>query len=128
LKILKNNEFQSQIKRYTLISIFGYLYIFLSLYLLISLMKVNKSVAFLISYGIWYSILYLIQLKLLFKTNHKKDKLIKFCINLIIFYFVANVLYNVGIYLNLDYEVSTAITILILMPLRFIASKYYVYN
>lgn len=79
-------------------------------------------------YGIWYSILYFIQLKLLFKTSHKKDKLIKFFINLIIFYLIANLLYNIGIYLKLDYMFSTAITVLILMPVRFIVSKYYVYN
>jgi putative flippase GtrA len=79
-------------------------------------------------YAIWYLLLYFIQLKLLFKTNHKKNNLIKFCVFLLVFYLLANLLYNIGIYLKLDYILATVITILILMPLRFIVSKYYVYN
>ncbi|TDD75987.1 GtrA family protein [Flavobacterium caseinilyticum] len=128
MKILKNKEFRSQIIRYILISIIGYGYVFSSLYLMVTIFKIDKSIAFMVAYGIWYLLLYFIQLKLLFKTRHKKNKLIKFCIFLAIFYLVANLLYNLGIYLKLDYIVSTFITILILMPLRFIVSKYYVYN
>lgn len=128
MKILVNKEFQSQIIRYILISIVGYFYIFLSLYTFVSIIKIDKSIAFMITYAIWYLLLYFIQLKLLFKTQHKKNKLIKFCVFLIIFYVIANLLYNTGLYFKLDYIVSTVITILILMPLRFIVSKYYVYK
>jgi putative flippase GtrA len=128
LKILKNKQFQSQIIRYIVISIVGYTYIFLSLYLFVSIFKFDKSIAFMVIYAIWYLLLYFIQLKLLFKTNHKKNNLIKFCVFLLVFYLLANLLYNIGIYLKLDYILATVITILILMPLRFIVSKYYVYN
>lgn len=128
MNILKNKEFHSQVIRYLLISVLGYSYVFLSLFLLVNWMKIDKSVAFMITYGIWYLSLYSIQLKLLFKTKHNKNKLIKFCVFLITFYLTSNFLYNIGLHLNLDYIVSSAVTILILMPLRFIASKYYVYK
>ncbi|WP_220759956.1 GtrA family protein [Flavobacterium sp. UMI-01] len=128
MKILKDKELNSQIIRYILISLFGYTYIFASLYLLVSMFKVNQSIAFMIVYGIWYLLLYFIQLKLLFKTKHKKNKLIKFSLYLITFYLVANLLYSIAISLRLEYMVANIIAILILMPLRFIVSKYYVYN
>lgn len=128
MKILKDKEFQSQIVRYILISVFGYTYIFLSLYLLVRIINIDKSIAFMVTYAIWYLLLYFIQLKLLFKTYHKKNKLIKFCVFLVTFYLLANLLYNTGMYLKLDYIISTVITILILMPIRFIVSKYYVYT
>lgn len=127
MKILKNKELQSHVTRYLLISILGYLYIFLTLYVLVTIIKIDKSIAFMSTYAIWYFLLYFIQLKLLFKTPHKKNKLVKFCVFLVIFYLIANLLYNIGIYLKLDYIISTVVTILILMPLRFIVSKYYVY-
>jgi putative flippase GtrA len=128
LKILKNKELQSQVINYIIISLFGYGFVFVSLYILVDTLKINKSIAFMIVYGISYLMLYTLQLRLLFKTKHSNSKLIKFCLSLIFFYALANVLYNTFNYFEINYLISTFITILILTPLRFIISKFYVYK
>ncbi len=128
MKILKNKELQSQVLKYIFISFFGYSFVFISLYILVDILKTNKSIAFMIVYGVLYLMLYTIQLRLLFKTSHSYSKLIKFCLSLVFFYFLANVLYNTFNYFEINYLISTFITVLILTPLRFIISKFYVYK
>lgn len=114
--------------RYIIISIIGYSYVLLFLYLLIQIFDVNKSIAFLVSYGSWYIVLYYIQLRFLFKTNHEHKKLLKFIIYLFTFYILANSLFNLGLYFKLNYMLSTIITITILMPFRYIFSKYIIFK
>ena len=128
MKILKNKELLSQILKYIIISLWGYGFVFISLYVLVDLFKFNKSIAFMIVYGVSYLMLYTIQLKLLFKTTHSKAKLFKFCLGLIFFYVLANVFYNTFNYFEINYLISTFITILILTPLRFIISKFFIYK
>lgn len=123
-----NKELISQILRYVYISLFGYGFVFIFLYIMVDLFKVNKSISFMIVYGISYLLLYSLQLKLLFKTEHNKTKLIKFCFSLIVFYILSNLLYNIFIFTEINYLISTILVIIILMPLRFIASKYFVYK
>lgn len=128
MKILKNKELQSQVLKYIIISLFGYGFVFVSLYVFVDILKINKSIAFMIVYGISYLMLYTLQLRLLFKTTHSNSKLIKFCLSLVFFYALANILYNTFNYFEINYLISTFITILILTPLRFIISKFYVYK
>ena len=128
MKILKNKELNSQGIKYILISLIGYGYVFISLYILVTIFKINESISFMIVYGISYLMLYTLQLRLLFKTTHSNSKLIKFCLSLVFFYVLANILYNTFNYFEINYLISTFITILILTPLRFIISKFYVYK
>lgn len=128
MKILKNKELQSQVLKYIIISLFGYCFVFVSLYVFVDILKFNKSIAFMIVYGISYLMLYTLQLRVLFKTTHSNSKLIKFCLSLVFFYVLANILYNTFNYFEINYLISTFITILILTPLRFIISKFYVYK
>lgn len=117
-----------QLIKYAKISIISYSYVFLSLYLLVELLDLNESIAFMIVYGILYALLYFIQMKYLFNTSHSKKKLIRFILAIATFYVLANLLYNLGIYLKINYLISTVITIAILMPLRFLTYKYVVYK
>lgn len=128
MKILKNKELRSQVIKYIFISLFGYSFVFISLYILVDNLKTNKSIAFMIVYGVLYLMLYTLQLRLLFKTTHSNSKLIKFCLSLVLFYLLANVLYNTFNYFEINYLISTFITVLILTPFRFIISKFYVYK
>ncbi len=128
MKTLKNKELHSQVIKYIFISLFGYSFVFLSLYILVEILKTNKSIAFMIVYGVLYLMLYTLQLRLLFKTTHSNSKLIKFCLSLVFFYLLANVLYNTFNYFEINYLISTFITVLILTPFRFIISKFYVYK
>lgn len=127
MKLINKDTFL-QIVKYAKISIVGYVYVFISLYLLVDVLNINKSVAFLLVYGILYVLLYFIQMKYLFNTSHDKKKLIRFVLTVLSFYILANLLYNIGIHFKINYLLSTVITIGILMPLRFIVYKYVVYK
>ncbi len=126
-KILSKKNIQL-FNKYILISFFGYGFVFSSLYIMIDLLGINKSISFLIVYGISYIILYSIQLRFLFKTEHNKKRLLKFIGSLIFFYLLANLFYNIGIQLEIQYLISTCLTIAILTPLRFIVSKQFVFK
>jgi len=91
-------------------------------------LNVNKSISYMIVYGFSYLLLYSLQLKYLFRTSHNRKKLIKFCLTLVFFYILSNLLYNLFIIKNINYLISTVITLIILMPLRFLTSKYYVFK
>lgn len=114
--------------RYVIISVLSYGFVFLGLMLLVDYFKVDKSLAFLIIYALNYLLLYVIQLRFLFKTEHHIKKLVRFVGSILVFYFLANVLFNIGLQLNINYLVSTAITIAVLMPFRFFISKKVVYK
>ncbi len=81
-----------------------------------------------IIYGLSYLLLYFLQLKFLFKTSHTKNKLIRFCISIFAFYVLANLLFNIGVYLELNYLISTLVTIVLLFPIRFLVSKFVVFK
>lgn len=114
--------------RYILISIFGYSFIFGGLYILVDWFEVNKTVSFVIIYGLNYIFLYSIQLTLLFKTKHSSKKLIRYISSILLFYLCANLLYNFGLKLNLEYMLSSILTVVLLMPLRFLVSKLLVFR
>jgi hypothetical protein len=125
---LINKKSITEIIKYAFLSIVGYGFVFLFLFLFIELFQFNTSYSFLIVYGSWYIMLYSLQLRFLFNTTHSKKRFLKFCFYLIVFYVIANVLFNLGLYFNQNYLVATLITILVLMPLRFLTTKYYVYK
>jgi len=128
LKILSDKKLITQVIKYIIISLFGYGFVFLSLYFCVEIMLIDKTSSFVISYGVWYLFLYFVQLKLLFETQHDKKKFIKFFIYLLSFYLVANLFFNIGLHFKLNYLMATLITVIILMPFRFIISKFYVFK
>lgn len=123
-----SKENKSLTIRYIIISIISYGFVFSGLIFLVSVMQVDKTFAFIIIYGINYIFLYMVQLKYLFKTNHKPIKLFKFIVFILSFFLLANILYNLGLKLNINYIVSTGLTIVILMPLRIVVSKLIVFK
>lgn len=125
---LLSKENRTLIFRYILISILSYGFVFSGLIVLVSFFKINKTYSFLIVYGINYIFLYMVQLRYLFKTNHNKYKLIRFISFIIFFYLCANFLYNIGLHLHINYLICTGLTVIILMPLRIITSKLFVFK
>lgn len=123
-----NLENRKLLVRYILISLFGYGFVFGMLFLLVNFLKVDKSLSFMITYGIWYLFLYLIQLRLLFKVEHAPGKFLRFCLSLLFFYICANIFYNIGIYFKVNYLLSTLITVVILIPFRFLVLKLLVFK
>lgn len=128
IKRLFNAENKQLIIRYIFISLFGYGFVFSSLYLLVEILAIDKRISFMIAYGMWYIFLYFIQLKLLFKVRHNPSKFIRFCLSLMVFYLFANLFYNIGIFLGINYMISTVITVTILIPFRFIVLKLLVFK
>lgn len=121
-------ESRDQILKYILISATGYIFVFSGLFIFIELFKFNEKLSFCIIYGICYIFLYYIQLKVLFNSQHDHKKFLKFVFYLIFLYLLANLLYNSLNFLNFHYLLSTAISVTILIPIRFIIIKYYVYK
>lgn len=119
---------KTQLKRYVLISLFSYIYIFGMLYLLVDIWKFNKTLAFLLVYGFAYLFLYTVQLKYLFKTQHKNKKLVKFVVTILFFYIISNLLYNLFLFLNINYLIATVFTIALLFPIRFLVLRNIVYR
>jgi len=127
LKII-NKKTSKELIKYIGISVIGYGFVFISLYVLVDKLNVDKSVSFMIVYGFAYMLLYSVQLKFLFNKTHNKYNLIRFCVSLILFYILANIFYNISIYLEINYLISTIITVIILMPMRFLVSKFLVFK
>lgn len=123
-----NKNVRQQLLRYIIISLFGYSFVFVGLYILVDIFEIDKSFSFMMIYGVSYILLYGLQLKLLFKKDHNINKLFKFFISMLFFYIWANIFYNIGIWLNLNHFIATLLTIGVLFPFRFFVSKYFVYK
>lgn len=128
MKTVQNRETISQIKKYIGLSLLGYSFVFSFLYLLVDILQWDSTVSFIVVYGILYLILYSLQLKLLFKTKHSTTQFSRYCFSLLLFYGLANILYNTFTYFDMNYLIATGITITILFPLRFVVTKYFVYK
>src|SRR5690606_31420128 len=115
------------IKKYALISVISYVYIFFSLFLLIDIFNFNKRISFIVIYGLAYIFLYIAQLRFLFNKKHHKSKFYKYIFSILLFYIFANLFFNLGLYFKLNYLLATVVTVIILMPIRFLVYKNYVY-
>lgn len=123
-----NSENKTLFFKYVFISIISYGFVFTSLIILVDVFNTNKTLAFIMVYFINYLFLYAIQLKYLFKTYHQSKKLIRFVCFILFFYLLSNIIYNIGLILNINYLLSTGLTIVILMPFRLVVSKNFVYK
>lgn len=114
--------------RYLGISVISYLYTLSGLLLLVEFLGFNEIISFILIYGSAYIILYAVQLKYLFNKKHKPQKLLRYLIAIVGFYITANLLYNLGLFLGFPYPVSAIFGIGIIIPLRIIVYKNYVYK
>jgi putative flippase GtrA len=114
--------------RYLLISLLSYLYTLSGLFLLVDFLEINKIISFILVYGSAYLVLYAVQLRYLFNKKHSQNKLVRYLISIISFYILANAFYNLGLILNFPYLLSAIFGIGIIIPLRIIVYKYYVYK
>jgi len=128
IKKILNPENKKLFIKYVLISIFSYGFVFSGLIILVDFFNTSKTIAFVVIYAINYLFLYFIQLKYLFNTKHHKYKLFRFIAFILIFYICANLIYNLGLLLHVNYLISTALTIVILMPFRIVTSKLIVFK
>jgi len=121
-------SFKEEFSKYAIISLIGYPIIFIILYILVDVFGINKSIAFFITYTISYIIIYFVQLKLIFKKSHSFKKSIKFLIHIGVFFLLVNLIFNGLIIIKIQYLIATALTIVILFPIRFLSYKFFVYR
>lgn len=126
-KILDKKNKKLAIK-YILLSLVSYSFVFVGIIFLVEFSGISETMSFIIIYAINYLFLYIAQNKYLFKTKHDPNKLIRFIIYLVVFYILAIILFNTGTKLGLQYLISTALTIIILFPLRLLILKKVVYK
>jgi len=126
-KILDKKNKKLAIK-YILLSLVSYGFVFVGIIFLVEFSGISETMSFIIIYAINYLFLYIAQNKYLFKTKHDPNKLIRFIIYLVVFYILAIILFNTGTKLGLQYLITTALTIIILFPLRLLILKKVVYK
>jgi putative flippase GtrA len=117
-----------EILRYILVSLGGYIFIFFFLYLLINILKLNKSIAYFVIYAFVYLFDYLITLKYVFRRRHKNTIILKYFLQLATFFLLNNLLFNSLIYFGIQYMIATVVVIIILFPIRFFTKKFIVYT
>ncbi len=126
-KILDKKNKKLAIK-YILLSLVSYSFVFVGIIFLVEFSGISETMSFIIIYAINYLFLYIAQNKYLFKTKHDPNKLIRFIIYLVVFYILAIILFNTGTKLGLQYLITTALTIIILFPLRLLILKKVIYK
>ncbi|KKQ35707.1 MAG: GtrA-like protein [candidate division WS6 bacterium GW2011_GWA2_37_6] len=126
--ICRDKELRRELIKYIFISVFGYVAVFICLYLLIDILGINERVSYFFIYVIFYVITYLLGVAFVFKTSHSNKKVFKFLIYIIIFFSLNNLIFNVILFSGLSYQIVVIITMFILFPLRFLSSKLVVYK
>ena len=78
LEKIRKSENYILLKKYISLSFLGYFYVFLFLYIFVDFFQINKALSFLLAYGSWYIVLYVLQLKYLFNKKHDRMKFFRF--------------------------------------------------
>lgn len=125
--LLKNN-FKIQMFNYILASLITYGVVFLLLYFFVEIINLSYQKSYLLAYSFNYSFLYYVQKKYIFKTRHSKAKLIKFVLNIIVFFALSFLCYNFLLANDINYILSNFLTIILIFPLRFLSSKFIVFK
>lgn len=118
----------AEIAKYILVSLGGYLFVTLSMYIFVDLLKFNKSLSYFGVYIFAYLFDYLLTLKYVFQKEHKHILLLKYATYLVVFFVLNNLIYNLMIYLDIHYMLSTITVMAILFPLRFSTIKYVIFK
>lgn len=114
--------------KYINISIIGYAYVFLLLFITVEYFRADKKLSFVLVYGSWYIIQYFFQLKYIFNKTHRKKTVLKYILYIMFFFTITTVIYSAGINNKVHYLISYGITIFLITPLRYLVIKNFVFN
>lgn len=117
-----------ELLRYVGVSIFGYLTVFILMYLLVGGLKLNPQVAYFFTYFVVYVIDYTATLLLVFRKNHDQEKVKRYLAFLVVFFILNNLLFRSFTILGLNYIVAVVGVMVLLFPLKFISSKLVVFK
>lgn len=122
-KILKHS-----LIRYISISILGYSLLSFLMLVFVDIFNISKTISFGISYFILLLLDYMLNIHFVFKTKHNNRMIAKYVLYLISSQIINTWFYSFLISLNINYFLCSYITMLSLFPLKFLASKYFVYK
>ncbi len=113
--------------KYLSTSLAVYLYILAALYLLVDVLQIDPVLAYIAIYLTAYAMEYMLTLRLVFNELHRGSKVLKYVTYVGVFLGFSTLLYawllSVGVY----YLLATLLTAGVLMPVRFVVNKYWVY-
>ena len=115
--------------RYGLVTIFGYIFLFLSTLFFVEILKYPKIISYFISITILYINTYFIYTKFVFNTQSNKKRILKFCVYLVIFWFINNIFFNLLIkYLDIHYLLAIICNIIFLGLIRFFVLRTWIFK
>jgi len=113
--------------RYIIISIILYLYVFLGLWIAVEKLKFDNFFSYVVIYASVYLIDYLLTLKWVFRVSHRNFLALKYLLYLASFLLLNSLIYNM-LQERLYFMNAAIIVAIILFPLRYISSKFFVYK
>ncbi len=117
-----------QITRYVVVSLAGYAYILIAMWLLVSALDVQPTLAYVLVYITVYSLDYVLTLRFVFRADHRWTRVFRYVMYLaasLVIGTVAFALINGAIHM---YLLATIVTAGILFPIRFYVTRRWVYG
>lgn len=126
-QVISHDLFRALV-RYFSVSAGIYVFILLGLYLLIDWLQVDKIVSYILIYLSAYVTEYVVTLTLVFRKDHAWQKMAKFAVNTFSFLAIGTVLFKGLLSFQVNYLLATLGVAIILLPLRFLSNRYFVYK
>lgn len=123
-----NPDNRNYLLRYVGISLYGYAFVFLGMYVLVDLLALDEQLSFLIIYAALYVQLYYLQLVVLNRKQHNRTRLLRYVLSIGLFYLVGQLLFALFTHWQLQYLWATAATLIIMFPIKFLATRYVIYR
>lgn len=120
------NLVQIKILRYGLVSIVGYLWVFVVFYFLGNrLSNIQSSV---IAYGSWYGVQFLLQKNFIFNASNKHGLYTRYFLFLFTNYLLVLILHNIIFWLSSNVLFSILLTAILVFPIRYYVLNKWVYG
>jgi putative flippase GtrA len=116
------------IVKYLSVSIAMYLAVLLSMYVLVEVLGLFKTLAYVVTYLSAYVLDYLVNLRFLFYRDHSWTRVGKYVLQIAVFLVVGALIFRFLIAFEVNYLIATLMTAIVLMPLRFFAYKLIVFR
>lgn len=116
-----------QISKYVVVSLVCYFLLFIALWIFRSILNLSEFTSFIYAYGLVYIFDFYLTLKKVFIKSFRISIFIRYILYILLMYLLSIGLF----YLTKDYfniYNSTIVVILLLFPIRFFCSKYFVYT
>jgi len=124
-KLIKNNR---SLLRYVLVSAQSYIFILLFIYIFVDYFNVNKRISYLFIYGLNFLIVFFLNSKFVFKSKADYKTVLRYIFFLFFVYCMSYSLFELFLFVNLDYLIATFLSMAIGFPIKFFVSKKIVFK